>query len=172
MSLFPPKRDAGNDAPRLIRQHAREIAGWAATATTTINTIENTADAATTAITELEDALAEAMASIAGPDDWDSASNPLTELHAPLVAHPDFGEPLLASMPSLRVAMNSGLAAPATLFSGTKAVLDALPTLASGMVAFCTDGRKSGEGAGAGTGCPVYYSSGWKVYRNDAAVTV
>jgi hypothetical protein len=39
------------------------------------------------------------------------------------------------------------------------------------MKAYATNGRKVGEGAGAGTGVPVYYSNGsWRVYSTDAAV--
>jgi len=40
-----------------------------------------------------------------------------------------------------------------------------------GATAYATNGRKSGEGAGAGTGVPVYYSAGkWRVYRDDSEV--
>lgn len=47
-----------------------------------------------------------------------------------------------------------------------------LPSGLEGMVAFCSDGRKVGEGAGVGTGVPVYYSeSAWKVFSTDATVT-
>ena len=42
---------------------------------------------------------------------------------------------------------------------------------AEGDITYATDGRKSGEGPGAGTGVPVYYSSGvWRVFSTDAAV--
>lgn len=41
-----------------------------------------------------------------------------------------------------------------------------------GMVAYCTNGRKNGEGGGSGTGVPVYYADGsWRTYGADAAVT-
>lgn len=41
----------------------------------------------------------------------------------------------------------------------------------SGMVAYCLDGRKVGEGAGAGTGTPVYFSNGsWRVFSTDTPV--
>lgn len=48
----------------------------------------------------------------------------------------------------------------------------ALPlTPAEGAIAYASNGRKSGEGAGAGTGVPVYYSAGkWRVYRDDSEV--
>jgi hypothetical protein len=46
-----------------------------------------------------------------------------------------------------------------------------LPTGAAGMVAYASNGRKTGEGAGAGTGVPVYFSNAaWRVYSTDAAV--
>jgi hypothetical protein len=41
-----------------------------------------------------------------------------------------------------------------------------------GQTAYATNGRKVGEGAGSGTGVPVYYSNGaWRVYSTDAVVT-
>jgi hypothetical protein len=40
-----------------------------------------------------------------------------------------------------------------------------------GQTAYATNGRKVGEGAGAGTGVPVYFSNGaWRVYSTDAPV--
>lgn len=37
--------------------------------------------------------------------------------------------------------------------------------------AYATNGRKVGEGAGSGTGVPVYFSNGaWRVYSTDAVV--
>src|SRR5210317_56464 len=46
-----------------------------------------------------------------------------------------------------------------------------LPTGFEGRVAFATDGRKTAEGAAAGTGVPVYYSAGdWHVYYDDSVV--
>ena len=48
-----------------------------------------------------------------------------------------------------------------------------LPTApGEGSIAFATNGRKQGEGAGAGTGVPCYYSNGlWRRYSDDAQVT-
>ena len=47
-----------------------------------------------------------------------------------------------------------------------------LPTGEEGDTAFATNGRKTGELPGAGTGVPVYYSdSAWRVYSSDAPVT-
>jgi hypothetical protein len=50
----------------------------------------------------------------------------------------------------------------------------ALPTakgLVESQTAFATNGRKVGEGAGAGTGVPVYWSNGaWRVYSTDQPV--
>jgi|SRR5579859_649872 len=41
----------------------------------------------------------------------------------------------------------------------------------SGTVVFCLDGRKVGEGPGAGTGVPVYWSAGrWRVFSTDIPV--
>jgi hypothetical protein len=40
-----------------------------------------------------------------------------------------------------------------------------------GQIAYATNGRKTGEGSGAGTGVPVYFSQGeWRVYSTDAQV--
>ena len=47
-----------------------------------------------------------------------------------------------------------------------------LPAGTEGRIAFATNGRKVGEGPGAGTGVPVYFSNGfWRVFSTDAAVT-
>jgi hypothetical protein len=49
----------------------------------------------------------------------------------------------------------------------------ALPSGINGLLAYCTNGRKVGEGVGAGTGVPVYYSNGvWRVFSTDSAVVV
>jgi len=46
-----------------------------------------------------------------------------------------------------------------------------LPTGTEGMTAYATNGRKSGEGSGAGTGVPVYFSNTeWRTYSTDAQV--
>jgi len=40
---------------------------------------------------------------------------------------------------------------------------------------FCSNGRKSGEGAGVGTGVPVYWNNGtsqWLKFSTDTVVTV
>lgn len=42
-------------------------------------------------------------------------------------------------------------------------------------IAFCSNGRKGGEGAGVGTGVPVYWnaaSSQWLKFSDDTVVTV
>jgi len=47
-----------------------------------------------------------------------------------------------------------------------------LPTGYEGRTAFCSNGRKTGEGGGAGTGVPVYFSNAqWRRYYDDAQVT-
>ncbi len=41
----------------------------------------------------------------------------------------------------------------------------------AGQTAYATNGRKVGEGAGSGTGVPVYWSNGaWRVFSTDAPV--
>lgn len=56
--------------------------------------------------------------------------------------------------------------------------LAAAPLAADGLVTyacrFISDGRKTGEGAGLGTGVPAYYdptTDSWRNFRDDAAVT-
>ena len=48
-----------------------------------------------------------------------------------------------------------------------------LPTTPfNGQQAYATNGRKVGEGVGAGTGVPVYFSNGaWRVFSSDTVVT-
>lgn len=49
-----------------------------------------------------------------------------------------------------------------------------LPTtgVPEGAYAYCEDGRKDGEGAGAGTGCPVWFYAGtWRTFTTGAEVT-
>lgn len=46
-----------------------------------------------------------------------------------------------------------------------------LPTGFEGRLAFVTDGRRTGQGGGLGTGVPAYYSAGsWRVFFDDTAV--
>ncbi len=46
-------------------------------------------------------------------------------------------------------------------------------TALESQTAYATNGRKVGQGAGAGTGVPVYYSQGaWRVFSTDTPVTV
>lgn len=46
-----------------------------------------------------------------------------------------------------------------------------LPAGATGQYAYATNGRKVGEGAGSGTGVPVYFSTAqWRVFSTDAQV--
>jgi hypothetical protein len=45
------------------------------------------------------------------------------------------------------------------------------PVPLSGSMAYASDGRKQGEGPGAGTGVPVYFSaSAWRRYSDDTPV--
>ncbi len=58
-----------------------------------------------------------------------------------------------------------------TVWSGGKYTVANLPTGVEGMTAYATNGRKVGQGVGAGTGVPVYFSaSSWRVHSTDAAV--
>jgi hypothetical protein len=55
--------------------------------------------------------------------------------------------------------------------SGTYTVLGLPASATEGTFAFASNGRKSGETAGNGTGVPVYFSNGaWRVFSTDAAV--
>jgi hypothetical protein len=55
------------------------------------------------------------------------------------------------------------------LFSATVAALGTSGM--EGQIAYATNGRKVGQGSGAGTGVPVYFSTGfWRVYSTDAQV--
>lgn len=50
-----------------------------------------------------------------------------------------------------------------------------LPTGYDGRVVFCSDGRKTGEGAAAGTGVPAYYdvdTASWLVFYDDSALAI
>jgi len=71
----------------------------------------------------------------------------------------------------VRTAVNALIA----LFAGgmllNSYVVASLPAGTEGALAYATNGRKVGEGAGAGTGVPVYWSTGsWRVYSTDATV--
>lgn len=64
-------------------------------------------------------------------------------------------------------------------FSFPMSTLAGAPLAADGMnafaVRFITDGRKSGETAGNGTGIPAYYNpatNNWRRFYDDAAVTI
>jgi hypothetical protein len=66
-----------------------------------------------------------------------------------------------------------GSFSPSKLQRYTFAQLPSGSDAVDGQVAFCTNGRKVGEGAAAGTGVPVYRDGGsWRVYATDAAVAV
>lgn len=46
-----------------------------------------------------------------------------------------------------------------------------LPAGVEGQIAYASNGRKVGQGAGSGTGVPVYFADGaWRVFSTDAAV--
>lgn len=55
---------------------------------------------------------------------------------------------------------------------GNFTVVNLPTTPAQGQEAYAINGRKVGEGAGAGSGVPVYYSNGaWRVFSTDAPVS-
>jgi len=65
---------------------------------------------------------------------------------------------------------NIGEAPSAGNFVGTFTVAG-LPVGVEGKTAHASNGRKIGEGAGAGTGVPVYFSAAaWRVFSTDAPV--
>lgn len=54
---------------------------------------------------------------------------------------------------------------------GIVATVSGLPAGLEGQRAYATNGRKIGEGASAGSGVPVYFSSGsWRVVSSDQPV--
>lgn len=56
-------------------------------------------------------------------------------------------------------------------FVGTVAQVAAIGSPTVGLMAYATDGRVGAEGAGLGTGCPVYYGNGaWRRFEDGAAV--
>ena len=64
------------------------------------------------------------------------------------------------------------ITAPLRLPDVTLATANALTGLTDGQMIYITNGRKVGEGEGAGTGVMAYYSaSSWRVFSTDAAVT-
>ena len=63
-----------------------------------------------------------------------------------------------------------GSLSPQKLPRYTFVTLPAGANAVDGQLAFCTNGRKVGEGPGAGTGVPVYFDGAdWRVYSTDAA---
>ncbi len=78
----------------------------------------------------------------------------------------------LAYTTSDRAVSLQGSVSPHKLPRYTVAALPAGADAIEGMVAYATNGRKTGEGGGAGTGVPVYYGgAAWLTYPADAAVT-
>lgn len=66
---------------------------------------------------------------------------------------------------------SSGTVATSGPISAGKYTVVTLPTGIEGQTAYATNGRKIGEGSGAGTGVPVYFStSAWRRYSDDSAV--
>ena len=70
----------------------------------------------------------------------------------------------------LRLSRTGDLSVKSTIATG-KFVVASLPTGSEGMTAYATNGRKVGEGSGAGTGVPVYFSAAkWRRYSDDTEV--
>lgn len=70
----------------------------------------------------------------------------------------------------LRLSRAGNLSVKSTIATG-KFVVASLPTGSEGMTAYATNGRKQGEGSGAGTGVPVYFSAAkWRRYSDDTEV--
>lgn len=60
-----------------------------------------------------------------------------------------------------------------TAYAFPKYTVAQLPTISEFMVAFASDGRKSGETAGNGTGVPVFYDSNsakWLTFYDNSEV--
>lgn len=56
-------------------------------------------------------------------------------------------------------------------FVGTVAEIAAIGSPTAGLMAFATDGRVGAEGAGLGTGCPVYYGNGqWRRFEDGGVL--
>jgi hypothetical protein len=71
---------------------------------------------------------------------------------------------------SLGLAVATAISSTYTIKPGGIAYVS-LPGALNGAMLYCTNGRKVGEGPGAGTGVPVYYSNGaWRVFSTDAVV--
>jgi len=64
-----------------------------------------------------------------------------------------------------------GSLSPQKLPRYTVALLPTGANAVEGQVAFATNGRRTGQGGGAGTGVPVYWSNAaWRVFFDDTAV--
>jgi len=81
---------------------------------------------------------------------------------------------------TVSVTPDAGDAAEATSGAMNNAALPiyafaALPTGYDGRIAWCSNGRKTAEGAGVGTGVPTYYdvaSASWLVFYDDSALAI
>lgn len=56
----------------------------------------------------------------------------------------------------------------ALLIVSTVAALPSYSGQYAGLIAYASDGRRSGEGVGAGSGCPVYFDgSNWRTFYDN-----
>ena len=99
----------------------------------------------------------------------DDPANPtgVWEFHVPASGWDVFS--LTAGVPLLFNGTSWSLKSYGSLPSYTVASLPSSPS--AGSIAYATNGRKVGEGTGAGTGVPCYYSnSAWRRYSDDTVV--
>jgi hypothetical protein len=82
---------------------------------------------------------------------------------------PETGWIVLSRNGSAQLQWSGSAWLPLVLASFTVANLPASPP--AGSIAYASNGRKTGEGAGAGTGIPCYFSSSnWRRYSDDSVV--
>ena len=88
----------------------------------------------------------------------------------------NLGNPSAGSDADTKNARDAAIAAAIAAFwrgSGTKATLDGLSDKTTGQLAFCTNGRNTGESSSAGTGCLVTRgASTWIAVWSGVTVTV
>jgi hypothetical protein len=99
----------------------------------------------------------------------DDPANPagVWEFHTPANGWDVFS--IVAGVPLIFNSTSWILKSYGSLPSYTVANLPASPS--TGAIAYATNGRKVGEGAGTGTGVPCYYSnSAWRRYSDDTVV--
>lgn len=108
------------------------------------------------------------------PSEADAGSRPMVRISGRIENGSVSNRPLfdICNLSSVRisVAADGYMTSVAPIRPGafTVATLPSAP--GNGAIAYATDGRKAGEGVGAGTGVPVYYQDGWKTYYDNTTV--